>query len=137
MPAPFIAIVHREGDDVFGAFFPDVPGCYASGTSLDGLLHDAARALRTHLDALVDFNRPVPDARSLQAVMEDPELAEDRADAFVIVPVSPLARSGKPKRININVDEFALERIDRAARKAGLSRSRFLVESALQASSER
>lgn len=137
MSAPFIAIVHRDGEDVFGAFFPDVPGCYASGTSLDELLHDAARALRAHLDALVDFNRTVPVARSLQAVLEDAALAEDRADAFVIVPVSPLARSGKPKRININVDEFALERIDRAARKAGLSRSRFLVESALQASLER
>lgn len=137
MLAPFIAIVHRDGEDVFGAFFPDLPGCYASGATLDALLHDAAHALRAHLDALADFNRPVPAARSLQAVMEDPSLAEDRADAFVIVPVTPLARAGKPKRININVDEFALERIDRAARKAGVSRSRFLVESALQAGSER
>lgn len=134
---PFIAIVHRDAHDVFGAFFPDVPGCYASGSTLDALLHDAAHALRAHLDALEDFRKPVPVARSLQAVMEDAGLAEDRADAFVIVPVTPLARAGKPKRININVDEFALERIDRAARKAGLSRSRFLVESALQATAER
>ncbi|KPP83051.1 MAG: DNA-binding protein, CopG family [Oceanicaulis sp. HLUCCA04] len=137
MSAPFIAIVHRDAEDVFGAFFPDVPGCYASGSTLDTLLHDAAHALRAHLDALEDFGKPLPAARSLQAVMEDPALDDDRADAFVIVPVSPLARAGKPKRININVDEFALERIDRAARKAGLSRSRFLVESALQATSER
>ena len=134
---PYIAIVHRDAHDVFGAFFPDVPGCYASGSTLDALLYDAAHALRAHLDALEDFRKPVPAARSLQAVMEDAGLAEDRADAFVIVPVTPLARAGKPKRININVDEFALERIDRAARRAGLSRSRFLVESALQATAER
>lgn len=135
MHAPYIAIVHRDGESVFGAFFPDVPGCYASGDNLDSLLHDAARALRAHLDALEDLKKTLPPARSLQAVMEDASLAGDRADAFVIVPVSPLPRSGKPKRININVDEFALERIDRAAEKAGLSRSRFLVESGLQAAS--
>lgn len=133
MTQAYAAIVHRDGDAVFGAFFPDVPGCYANGETLDAVLAAAARALRFHLDTLEDEGVCLPAARTLQQVIEDEALAEDRSDAYAVLPVRPLAKAGRPKRVNINVDEFALRRIDRAAEEAGLSRSRFLVESALKA----
>ena len=52
--------------------------------------------------------------------------------AQAVIALAPAPRTGRSIRINISIDEFALERIDELARRRGLTRSRLLVEGALR-----
>jgi len=127
---PFIAIIHKD-ERGFGASFPDAPGCFAVGRSLEALKREAASALRSHMDVSAEEGLAVPLARAPEAVFSDPQVRGDMKDAFAALEIRPLARSGKVKRINMTLDEFALDRIDRAAKRAGMTRSAFMTEAAL------
>lgn len=128
---PFIAIIHHD-DAGFGAAFPDAPGCFAAGENLDTLKRDAARALRSHIDVSAEEGLPVPVARAPEAVLRDAEVRAEMKDAFATLEIRPLARSEKVKRINLTVDEFDLDRIDRAAKRSGMTRSAFMVQAAVE-----
>ncbi len=128
---PFFAIIHRDGAG-YGASFPDAPGCLAVAPTLEALKDEAAGALRSHIDVSIETGLARPVARSLDTVLADPQVQEDVSDAYATLEVWPKARSGKVKRINLTVDEFALDQIDRAAGRIGLTRSAFMVRSALK-----
>jgi predicted RNase H-like HicB family nuclease len=132
---PFIAIIHRD-EAGFGVSFPDAPGCFAAARSLDAVKREAASALRSHMDVSAEEGLSVPVARSPEAVLSDPQVRADMRDAFAALEIQPLARSGKVKRINLTVDEFALGRIDRAAKRMGVTRSAFMTEAALERAAE-
>ena len=49
----FPAIVER-GDTVYGAFFPDLPGCGTVGDTLSELAEMAREALTLHLQGMIE-----------------------------------------------------------------------------------
>lgn len=128
----FVALVHTDDAGSYGVSFPDAPGVVAVGRSIEEALESGRKALRSHFNALQDEGFDVPEARPLEAVINDPAFADDRAEAILVSAVAPAPKTGKSLRINISIDEFQLERIDSAARKSGLTRSKFLVEGALR-----
>ena len=72
---------------------------------------------------------PVPSPRDFDAIMSDPELAEDRDGAMTTV--VPLIRDrGSTTRINVSFDLGLLEAIDATARERGQTRSAFLASAA-------
>lgn len=129
--AAYAAIVHTTQSGSYSAFFPDAPGCYAAGASLEALKADAASALRSHIDVSREEGLAVPPPRSIDAVLADPDVRTDLDSACIILEIRPLARSGAVKRVNLTADEFALDRIDRAAKRLGFTRSAFMVKAAL------
>ena len=52
-----IAIVHEEAG-VYGASFPDLPGCIAAGDSLDEVLQRGAAAVAAYIDSLIEDGEP-------------------------------------------------------------------------------
>lgn len=69
----FIAVIHKDEGTGYGVHFPDVPGCYSAGDTLDEAIRNAGEALRLFAE-----DSPVPDApRDLDAIRADPALAED------------------------------------------------------------
>jgi len=137
MSQPFVMIVHTdEAESGFSAFFPDAPGCVAAGETLGQLKADAASALRSHIDVSREEGLAIPVARDFDAVLSDPDVQENLKDAFVVLEARPLARSGRVKRVNITIDEFALDIIDRAAERVGSTRSAFMASAALGASED-
>ncbi|WP_417483754.1 type II toxin-antitoxin system HicB family antitoxin [Maricaulis salignorans] len=132
MSEQFVAFVHEGDAGNYGVSFADAPGVVAVGDSVEGALEASRKALRSNFNAMVDEGFDVPVARPIEVVINDPAYAEDRADALLVTVVSPAPKVGKSIRINISVDEFMLERIDLAAERSGLTRSKFLVEGALK-----
>jgi len=128
----FVALVHADDAGNYGASFPDAPGVVAVGRSIEDALESGRKALRSHFNAMQDEGFDVPVARTLEDVISDPAFADDRAEAILVSAVAPAPKTGKRLRSNISLDEFQLERIDSAARKSGLTRSKFLVEGALR-----
>jgi predicted RNase H-like HicB family nuclease len=54
------AIVIETGERNFSAYAPDLPGCVATGHSVDQVQRAMAEAIRFHVDGLRADNLPVP-----------------------------------------------------------------------------
>jgi predicted RNase H-like HicB family nuclease len=125
----YIAFIHKEPDSIYGVSFPDVPGCISAGDTIDDAVRNAVEALSGHIRMLEADGDSVPSPRDFDAVMNDPELAEDREGAMTTI--VPLVRDrGSSTRINVSLDLGLLEAIDAAARERGQTRSAFLASAA-------
>jgi predicted RNase H-like HicB family nuclease len=122
-----IAIAHEESG-VYGISFPDLPGCIAAGDSLDEVLQRGAAAAAAYIDSLIEDGEPIPVLRTLDQLKTDPSFREDSEDGMIIG--LPIDLPGKAVRVNISLDENLVAAVDRAAARAGLSRSAFLAAAA-------
>lgn len=117
-------VVIEKGDGVFGAFFPDLPGCVGAGDSVEEAFEDAQAALALHLAGMVEDGDPLPDATPLADVaLNDPEVTV----VSVLLASAPV--TGKTTRINITMDSTLLAAIDTVT----TNRSAWLADAALQA----
>lgn len=122
----YVAFIYKEPDTVFGVVFPDVPGCFSAGDTLDEASRNAVEALAAHIRWLEADSDPVPQPRTLDEIMADNDLAEQREGA--IVAAIPLVRDlGSTTRINVSLDLGLLEAIDSEARQRGQTRSAFIA----------
>jgi predicted RNase H-like HicB family nuclease len=74
------AVVIESGPENFSAYVPDLPGCIATGKTLDEVLANIRGATEFHLEGLHADGLPIPD-RLLAANTLKPlrNLAEDRS----------------------------------------------------------
>jgi predicted RNase H-like HicB family nuclease len=57
----YVAIVEDAGpDQAPGVWFPDVPGCFSAGDTLDEAISNAAGAIALYADALAEQGRTLP-----------------------------------------------------------------------------
>ncbi len=123
----YIALIRKDPDSDFGVDFPDFPGCVTAGSTLDEARAMADEALRFHVDGMLGDGESLPEPRSLEAIMADPD--NQGAVAFLInLPDSPT----RTVRVNVTLPEPTLRRIDDWAKSRGLSRSAFLAAAALE-----
>jgi len=83
----YLAIVEDAGPDrAVGVWFPDLPGCFSAGDSMDEALVNAPEAVLLHAEALERAGRPLPQARTLSELKVDPVFAEDvRGNLIAVV----------------------------------------------------
>jgi len=122
--AAYIAVVER-GENGFGVFFPDVPGCVSAGRTERDALANAEEALAGHLAEMLLGGENLPERSD--DIRPDPEVDEYcRALVRVELP-------GKSVRLNITMDEGLVAAIDRVAS----NRSSFLAKAARSALASR
>ena len=124
----YVSFIHR--DDVgYGVSFPDFPGCVAVGETVDEAVRHGCEALAFHVEGLSEDGAPIPSPRSIDAIKHDPELADWRRDAdIVLIPL--LLDRGTSRRVNISLDRGLLEAIDDEAKQRRMTRSAFLATAA-------
>ena len=54
-------VVFEKGKTSFGAFAPDIPGCFAVGATLDEVKARFMEAVAAHLEWLASDHDPIPD----------------------------------------------------------------------------
>lgn len=129
--AYYVALLFKDESSDYGAKFPDVPGCYAAGSSLEEVSRNAAEALRLHLEVLAKEGREKPKPSKLEDVVAAARSNPDDSGAVPFLVEIP--EEVRFKRVTITVPEKALSRIDAYAAGRGKSRSAFLVEAAEKA----
>lgn len=68
----YIALVIKVPGGTYRAFFPDLPGCRASGRSVEGALARAKTALKEHAAKMHRRGLPMPQPRpALDVVAEE------------------------------------------------------------------
>lgn len=125
------AYIHQDKDGSASGSFPDVPGCYFAGDSLEEALNDAAGALDAHLELLTEKGQEIPKASSVMDRVKnnDPEY-QDGMWASVLI--NTIKFMGKAERINVTLPHLLVEKIDKTVGKDPryTSRSQFLAEAA-------
>jgi len=63
--AHYIALIHKDGDSCFGVSFPDVPGVFTAGDTIDEAIRKAAEVLEFAAEGWSDlsgdeFPKPAP-----------------------------------------------------------------------------
>ncbi len=117
----------HTGDEkhAHGVTIPDFPGCFSAADTWEKLPDAVQEAIELHCEG-EDMLVPKPSA--LPDLMTNPDYVDGM---WLMLDVDIGKISTKAIRINITVPESKLSRIDRMAKKLGVSRSQFLVDSAL------
>ena len=124
----YVSFIHRDAAG-FGVSFPDFPGCVSVGDTIDDAIRQGSEALAFHVEGLVDDGEAIPSPRLIDDIKADPELADWRRDAdLVLIPL--LLDRGSSRRVNISLDCGLLEAIDDEARQRRMTRSAFLATAA-------
>jgi predicted RNase H-like HicB family nuclease len=64
------AVVIEKADGNYSAYVPDLPGCVATGATLQAVEQEIRDAIRFHIDGLTADGLPVPQPTSLAEYVE-------------------------------------------------------------------
>jgi predicted RNase H-like HicB family nuclease len=83
----YVAIVEDAGPDkAIGLWFPDLPGCFSAGDTIDEALLNAPAAVSLYAESLAKEGRPLPEPRSIVMLRNDPHVAAElRANLVALV----------------------------------------------------
>jgi antitoxin HicB len=81
----YIALIHKDADSCYGVSFPDIPGVFTGGDTIDEAMEQAVEVLQlaaedwTNPDGSTGFKSP----STIDELRENPEFLEDAKDAVV------------------------------------------------------
>jgi antitoxin HicB len=81
----YIALIHKHPDRCYDVSFPDIPGVFAAGDTIEEAIQEAAAVLRfaaenwTNPDGSAGFKPP----STIDMLRRDPEFIEESRDAVV------------------------------------------------------
>ncbi|RXT54981.1 HicB family protein [Bosea sp. Tri-44] len=89
----YVAIIEDAGPDhAVGVWFPDLPGCFSAGDTLDQAMANAPEALALWIESMVEDGKAIPRARTPSELKTDPEVAADMiTHAIALIPAPQLA----------------------------------------------
>lgn len=94
--AHYVAIIEDGGTEhASGVWFPDLPGCFSGGDSLEEALREAPEAVQLYIETMMADGKSVPAPRSITAIKNDPEWAADVA-AYMVALIPAPALSFRP-----------------------------------------
>lgn len=122
----YVALIHKDRGSAYGVSFPDLPGCYSAGDTLEEATRNATEGLGAFVRWKESDGDPIPSPRAPDEIIADPALADDREGATLVL--IPLIRDlGSTTRINVSLDLGLLEAIDAEARQRRQTRSAFIA----------
>jgi len=119
----------HPGDDnhAHGVSIPDFSGCFSAADDWNALPDAVQEAIEVYCDGEAgDIPRP----SSIEGLLNNPDYT---GGVWLMIDIDMSKLSGKVVRINITLPESTLAQIDREAKKAGMSRSGFMVEASINA----
>lgn len=125
----YVALIDGE-PGAYGVTIPDLPGAAGMGDTIDEAITSAIEGARLWVETTIERGDPVPSARSLETLRNDPDVADALRDGAMLASVPLIADTGRTVRINLSLDAGTVAAIDEAASVRGLTRSAFLVSAA-------
>lgn len=102
-------VIHKDKNSDYGVTFPDLPGCFSAGNTIEEAIIDAQEAAECHIEGILLDSEPIPVASSIENHQTKPDF-KDGIWALVDVDISKL--SLKSKRVNITIPERLLSSVD-------------------------
>jgi predicted RNase H-like HicB family nuclease len=118
-------VIHKDEDSDYGVTFPDIPGCFSAGTSIDEAISMAREAAECHIEGLLLDSETIPVATTVE---NHKNCSEYKDGIWALVDIDLSKLSLKAKRVNITIPERLLNVVDRFARNHGKTRSGLLAQ---------
>ena len=118
-------VIHKDENSDFGVTFPDLPGCFSVGASIEEAIASSHEAAECHIEGMLLDSEPIPVASAIENYKDNPDY-NDGLWALVDIDISKLSQ--KAKRINITLPERLLSTVDHYARNHGETRSGLLAQ---------
>lgn len=64
------AIVIEKAESNYSAYLPDLPGCVATGATVEEVEAELTAAIRLHVEGLVEDGLPVPEPSAIAEYVE-------------------------------------------------------------------
>jgi predicted RNase H-like HicB family nuclease len=64
------AIVVEKAENNYSAYVPDLPGCVATGRTIEETEHEIREAIEFHIHGLIEDGLPVPQPASIVEYLE-------------------------------------------------------------------
>ena len=125
----YYMFMHKGEKFGYWCEFPDLPGCFSDGDTIDDLMKNAADAMESWLDATVDDGGSMPEASNAETLKKKMDECDD--PVLFIAPVTGYL-SDTPVRINITSTESKIAEITAFAKKVGRTRSELMVDATLE-----
>jgi predicted RNase H-like HicB family nuclease len=58
-------IIIEKGDRNYSAYVPDLPGCIATGSTLEEVKANMSQALKMHIQGMIEDHEPIPVSETL------------------------------------------------------------------------
>lgn len=120
----YIAIMHKSPDSAYGITLPDFPGCFSAADTLDDVPQNVQEAVELYAEGEA-FTPPAP-----MSVEQVATLEESRDGILMLVDVSFDFLDERVVPVNISMPASMRDRISKAAKGKGLTRSAYLVQAA-------
>lgn len=65
----FLVIIEK-GENNYGAYSPDLPGCIAVGDTLEEVEKNMQEAIEMHLEGMIEDHEPIPIPQSMAQYMD-------------------------------------------------------------------
>ena len=120
-------ILIEEGSEAaaFGVVFPDLPGCFSAGDTLDEALDAAKEAAAAWLDAALDTGTAIPEPSKLADVRDMPG---HEGWTVGVMELDPALFDDSIERVNITLPKRVLRRLDDLATARHQSRGAFIAD---------
>ncbi len=80
----YIALIHKDDDSCYGVSFPDVPGVFTAGDTIDEAMQKAAEVLEFAAEDWPDLEgKAFPAPRTIDQLRGDLEFQDAAADAVI------------------------------------------------------
>jgi predicted RNase H-like HicB family nuclease len=118
-------VIHKDENSDYGVAFPDLPGCFSAGETIEEALANAQEAAECHIEGILLDAEPIPVATDIEKHKDNPDF---KNGLWAIIDVDLTKLSIKSKRINITMPERLLNSVDYFAKKHGETRSGLLTQ---------
>ncbi len=82
--AHYIALIHKDADSCYGVSFPDVPGVFTAGDTIDEAIRKAAEVLEFAAADWSDLSgERFPPPRTIDELRNSPGFRQHAADAVI------------------------------------------------------
>jgi len=117
----------EEGSETtaFGVVFPDLPGCFSAGDTLDEALEAAKEAAAAWVDAALDAGNAIPPPSTLDDVRRLPVY---KGWTLGVVELDPYLFDDSVERAHITLPRRVLRRLDDLAASRHQSRGAFIAD---------
>jgi predicted RNase H-like HicB family nuclease len=69
----YAVALHKDTGTEYGATFPDLPGCFSAGETIEEALANAQEAAECHLEGLLLGDEPVPSPVDIEQHQTNPD----------------------------------------------------------------
>ena len=123
MTKVYPAILHKENDG-FWLEFPDLPGCFTQGDSLEGLMENAEEALGAFLAVKMENAEEIPKPSDIRQISE----SSDDMKTYVSVDVNKYHKDTRAVKKMLSIPAWLANEAD----KRHYSLSKILQEALLE-----